>query len=111
MQKVLVKLGFTEIETYIYLYLTEEGPKKGRDIGDALNLYSQQLYSTLKKLQSNGVVNASPEYPRRFSAIMFDKVLDLLIKAKEEQHKALQASKEELLSTWRSMTEKDDEKS
>jgi hypothetical protein len=39
------------------------------------------------------------------------KFLDLLIKTKKEQVKALKANKEELLSSWRSITEKDEEKS
>jgi hypothetical protein len=43
----------------------------------------------------------------RFSALLVEKVLNLLIKAKTEQEKALQESKEELLSTWRSITKKD----
>jgi hypothetical protein len=57
------------------------------------------------------MVNSSSEYPARFSAVLFDKFLDRLIKVKREQAKTLQASKKEILSSWRSLTEKDDEKS
>jgi hypothetical protein len=39
--------------------------------------------------------------------VLFEKLLDFLIKAKKEQQQALQESKEELLSTWRSITKKD----
>jgi len=46
-------------------------------------------------------VNASSEYPARFSAVLFEEVLDLFIKVKTEQQEAIQASKEELLSTWK----------
>jgi sugar-specific transcriptional regulator TrmB len=111
MQKTLINLGFTETDAQIYVFLTTEGPRKARDIAEAVNLYSQQLYRILKKLQNKGMVIASLEYPTLFSAVLFEKVLDLIVKAKKEQHKALQESKKELLSTWRSITEKDDEKS
>ena len=111
MLKTLASLGFTETDAQVYVFLTTEGPKKARDIAEALKLYRRQLYRTLKNLQSKGIVNASPEYPARFSAVLFEKVLDLLIKAKTEQQQALQESKEELLSTWRSITKKDTPKS
>lgn len=107
MHKTLVTLGFTETDAKVYVYLATEGPKKASDTAEALRIYKQQLYRSLKKLQSKGIINASPEYPTRFSAVLFEKVLDFLIKAKMEQQQALQESKEELLSTWRSITKKD----
>jgi sugar-specific transcriptional regulator TrmB len=106
MLKTLVSLGFTETDSQVYIFLTTEGPQKARDIAQALNLRSQQLYRTLKKLRSKGMVNAFPESPARFSAVLFEEALDLLVKAKKEQQEALQESKEELLSTWRSIIEK-----
>ena len=111
MQKILVNCGFTETDAQVYVFLAAKGPQKARDIAGALKLYRQQPYRILKKLQSKGIVNVSPEYPARFSAVLFERVLDLLIKAKTEQKEALQASKKELLCTWRSITEKDNEKS
>jgi sugar-specific transcriptional regulator TrmB len=111
MLKTLVSLGFTETDAQVYVYLATEGSQKARDIAEALQIYKRQLYRSLKNLQSKGIINASPEYPARFSAVLFEKVLDLLIKAKTEQEKALQESKEELLSTWRSITKKDTPKS
>jgi len=111
MLKTLVCLGFRETDAQVYVLLSTEGPKKARDIAEALNLYRRQLYRILKKLQNNGMVNGSSEYPVCFSAVIFEEVLELLVEAKREQHKVLLASKEELLSTWRSITEKYDEKS
>jgi sugar-specific transcriptional regulator TrmB len=111
MLKTLVSLGFAETDAQVYVFLATEGPQKASDIAEALKIYKQHLYRILKNLQRKGIVNASPEYPARYSAVLFDKVLDLLIKAKTEQEKALQESKEELLSTWRSITEKDSPKS
>jgi sugar-specific transcriptional regulator TrmB len=111
MLKTLVNLGFTETDAQVYVFLTTEGPQQAKDIADALEIYKQRLYRVLKSLQRKGIVNASPEYPTRYSAVLFEKVIDLLIKAKKEQEKALQESKEELLSTWRSITKKETLKS
>lgn len=109
--RILVDLGIKRLDAEVYLYLATGEPKKGREISNELKINKQQLYRSLKKLQSKGMVNASPEYPAHFSAVLFDKFIDLLIKAKKEQAKTLQASKEELLSSWRSLTEKENEKS
>ena len=107
MLKTLVKLGFTETEAKVYVFLATEDSQKAKDIASALNLHRQQLYHILKNLQCKGIVNASSAHPARFSAVLFEKVLDYLIEAKTEQQKALQESKKELLSTWKSITKKD----
>ena len=103
----LAKLGFTETDAQVYTLLATEGPQKARDIAETLKLHRQQLHRSLKKLQNKGIVNAYLEYPTRFSAVLFGKVLDLLIQTKMEQQQALQESKEHLLSTWQSITKKD----
>jgi sugar-specific transcriptional regulator TrmB len=104
--ETLVRLGFTETEAKVYVFLDREGPQKARNIAEALNLNRHQLYLNLKKMQRTGIVNASPEYPTRFSAVLFEKILNLLVKTKTEQQKALQESKKELLATWRAITNK-----
>ena len=109
--RILVDLGIKRLDAEVYLYLTTTGPKKGRAVSKELKINKTQLYRSLKELQSRGMVNSSSEYPAHFSAVLFDEVLDLLIKTKKEQVKSLQASKEELLSNWRLITEKDHIKS
>jgi sugar-specific transcriptional regulator TrmB len=106
MQKILVNCGFTETDAQVYVFLATESPQKASDVARALKLSRKQAYRILKNLQSKGVLKASPGYPARFSALVFEKALDILIEVKMEQQKALQASKKELLSTWRSITEK-----
>jgi sugar-specific transcriptional regulator TrmB len=104
--KAIVSIELSETDARVYVFLALNGPHRAREISSRMNLYKAQLYRVLKSLQSKGMVNASPEYPARYSAVLFEKVLDLLIKAKKEQQQALQESKEELLSTWRSITKK-----
>ena len=105
--RILVDLGIKRLDAEIYLYLATTGPKKGQTVSNELKISKTQVYRSLKELQSKGMVNSSSEYPASFSAVLFDKVSDLLVRTKKEQIKALKASKEELLSTWRSIAEKD----
>ncbi len=104
--KTFVSLGLSEVEGEVYFFLAQTGPVKGRDIAKTLKLYKQQLYRGLKGLRAKGMVHATLERPARFSAVSLEKVLDQLMKTKKEQAKALQASREELLSNWRSVIEK-----
>ena len=106
MLKTLVNLGFKKEHAEVYILLATEGPKRARDIAQDLRIHKRQLYRALRTLKNKGVVTVPPGYPTLFSAVLFEKALDLFIEAKTEQQKALQASKEEILSTWRSMTEK-----
>jgi sugar-specific transcriptional regulator TrmB len=101
--KKLVSLGLTRIDAKIYVCLAKRGAQKGRDIRKALRLTKQQLYPSLKKLQNRGIVSSTLEHPARFSAISFERVLDLFIKAKVEETKRLQQSKKEILSKWELM--------
>lgn len=52
MLEILMKLGLTETEAYVYIYITRKGPQKARVIGKVLNLYKQRLYRSLKKCRA-----------------------------------------------------------
>jgi len=84
-----------------------DGPQRGKNIAEALNLYKQQLYRSLKNLRDKGMVSVTLERPSNFSAVPLEKVVDLFVKAKAEQAKVLQESREELLATWKSMIKKE----
>jgi sugar-specific transcriptional regulator TrmB len=107
MKKTLMNLGFADPEAQVYIFLAEEGPHKARDVAEALGIYKQRLYCILGKLREKGVVDSSSDFPAYFSAVVFEKVLDLFMEARIEQQEALKASKEELLSNWRSLVKKD----
>ena len=107
MQKTLINLGFTETDANIYIHLIEEGPRKSSEIAKALKLHKRRIYRTLKKLQSKGMIGTSHECPANFSAVPFDKVLDLFIKANVEEAKRFIQNKEDLISSWRTIIRKD----
>ena len=104
--KTLVDLGLSQVEAEVYFFLAQAGPLKGKDITSTLKLYKHQVYRSLKSLQCKGCIKATLEHPAQFFAVPLEKVLDQFMKEKLGQAKDLQASREELLITWRSMIEK-----
>ena len=107
MLKTLRNFGFAKMDAEVYVYIAKKGPQEGTDIAGALKIRKQQLYPILKKLQNKGLVTVSPEQTQFFSALSFEKALDLLVKGNMEQARAIRENKEELLSNWRDMTERD----
>lgn len=91
------------MDAEVYVYLAKKGPKKGRALANALQVTKQQLYPSLKNLKNKGVVTASLERPALFSAVAFEKVIELLIAIKVEQAKAVKETKKELMDSWRSI--------
>jgi len=101
--KTLVGLGLKEVDAEVYLLLAKEGSQNGRNIAEALKLYKQQLYRSLKRLQGKNIVSATPERPASFSAVPLENILDFWIEVKKEQALALQEGKERLLSSWKTI--------
>jgi|WetSurMetagenome_2_1015567.scaffolds.fasta_scaffold01135_3 sugar-specific transcriptional regulator TrmB len=106
MLDTLVSLGLTRTEAQAYIFLAKRGPHREKELANALKRTTQQLHSSLKNLQAKGIVNATRERTTRYSAVSLEKVLDIFMNAKVEQAKAFQASKEELLASWRSIIKK-----
>ena len=98
MFKVFAGFGLSEMDAQVYVFLSEKSPKKAIEISKALRIYKQKLYPSLRNLQNKGVVSATLEHPARFSAIKFEKVLDLFIEAKMGEAKIIQQEKAEMLS-------------
>ena len=98
--KTLESFGLTQLDSQIYLFLSKTGLQKGRDLTSGLKITKQQLYRSLKTLQSRGIVNATLERPTRFSAVPLEKVLDSFLKAKIEETQRLQQDKDSILSDW-----------
>ncbi len=105
--RALEGLGLERVDAEVYVYLAKKGPQKGLDVAGALKIRKQQLHSILRNLQTKGVVTASSERPALFSAVLFEKALEVLVEANMEQAKVIKESKEELFSIWRIMAERD----
>ncbi|MBA4464327.1 MAG: helix-turn-helix domain-containing protein [Nitrosopumilaceae archaeon] len=101
--KTLEAFGLSRSDSEVYLYLAKKGPRKGSEVANALKISKQQLYSSLKNLKNKGIVNTSFDRPALFSALAFEEVLELLIRIRVDQAKAIRQTKNELLKSWRSM--------
>jgi sugar-specific transcriptional regulator TrmB len=108
--ETLVGFGFKPTDAQVYLFLAKKGPKRGKDLVNSLKLTKQQLYPSLKKLREKGIVNSTYKRPAIFSAVAIERVLDILIKKKIEETQNMIRNKEELISSWRSMTSNNSEK-
>ena len=103
MLKVLTDLGLKKPEAKIYFYLSKRGAKQAHEIVKSLKMKKQQLYPSIKSLQNKAIIKSSLDRPARFSAIPFEKVLDLFARAKMEEAKMIQQNKEKILSDWHSV--------
>ena len=103
----LIGLGLSRTDARVYVFLITRGPKKGRDIANVLQMYKRQLYRSLRSLRVKGIVNVTLEHPAKFSAVPFEKVLDLLAKAKLVEAQGIERNKEEILSEGHSMIKGD----
>ena len=97
-------LGLTRLDSQVYIYLAKKGPQKGQVVSKGLKVQKQQLYRSLKNLQKKGIVTSTLEHPARFSAVSFDKVVDVFVKAKMAEAHQIQENKDEILANWQSIT-------
>lgn len=93
-------LGLSEVDAKIYVFLAINGSCKAKELEKLMNLHKKKVYRSLKNLKNNCVVVSSLDVPAVFSAVSFEKVLDLLSIKKEAQAKALEKTREELLDSW-----------
>ena len=100
MLKTLTTFGFKETDAQLYVYLLTEGAQQAKNVAEALKICKRKLYRDLKKLQQKGIINVNQEHPAEYSAIPFDKILDLLIKTHMKEAQRIEQEKEEILSQW-----------
>ena len=101
--KTLESLGFTQLDAKVYVFLAKKGPQKAGDVAKCLKIPKQSIYFIIKHLQSDGIVTSTVERPAKFSAVPFERVLDLFVNAKMEEAKQIQRNREVILSDWQSI--------
>jgi sugar-specific transcriptional regulator TrmB len=67
---------------------------------------TRKVYRSLKNLRSKEIVNTTLKRPAQFSAVPFDKALNLLIQARLKEARYVEQNREEILSRWNSMMTK-----
>ena len=104
--RILISLRIRKVEAEVYLHLIATGPKKGRELSNELKMNKQQIYHSLKNLRKKGLVKASPKHPALFIAVTIEDALNSFRERKLEEAESLKEKKEELLSRWQSMMNK-----
>jgi sugar-specific transcriptional regulator TrmB len=94
---ILKNSGVTEKEADIYILLAKQGAMNRGEIATSLKKDKAQVSRILKRLQSKGVVESTLEFPRRFTAIPFETIIDLSIKTKREEVAFIENAKKDLL--------------
>ena len=105
-QRVLIaleRLGLSQADAQVYIHLAIRGPQKAGNIADALKLEEELLSQSLKNLQNKGVVDSTLERSALFSALPFDKALELLMKEHMKETQNIERNKDEILSLWQKM--------
>jgi sugar-specific transcriptional regulator TrmB len=96
--KILESFGFKRNEAEVYVYLGKKGPQEVKGLTEALNIKERQLKLILKNLQSRGVVRVRCERATVYSALDFEKTLNLLEKENIQKTKAIRKTLENFKS-------------
>lgn len=101
--KALIDFGLTDRQLEIYLFLAKVGSYTASHLSIASNIHRTEVYQILKELQKKGLVESTLEFPKRFTALPFERALDFLIKSKKDEVEYLEKDKDRLLSLWKSI--------
>ena len=104
--KALTSLGLSESDARVYMFLALKGPTKTGNIVNDLKMSRQQIHRSLKFLQDKRIVFADRKNQDVFSALLFEKALELLIETEEEKTEILQETKKSILQDWKTSTRK-----
>ena len=86
-QEMLMKLGLTQNESKVYLYLNKSGSKIVKDISQDQKIPRTQTYHLLTVLQNKGIVTEISDRPTKFEGIELERALDILINYKQKKLK------------------------
>jgi len=100
---VLKDFKLTENESKVYVFLAKSGSQRAYSISRSLSMHKAQVYRILKNLESRCMVDLTLEKPARYTAVPFEKLIELLIKTKKNDISFLEDNKNELLTQWRSI--------
>ena len=98
----LKTFGVTEKDALVYIYLAKKGPQRAISIAATLNLSKCQLYESLRYLRDNGIVRYYFSRSTEFSAVSFEKAMDLLLQSNLNEVNILEKQRREILSKWKS---------
>jgi sugar-specific transcriptional regulator TrmB len=102
-QAELVKFGLTPNEAKVYIYLAKYGHRRAVEIAKSIHIPRTETYHLLSSLQNKGLVTATFQHPIKFSAVPFDKALNILIDIERERLRTFEKKEKDLLTLWESI--------
>ena len=99
--KILMKLGLTENESKVYMYLNINGSKKAKEISRDQKIPRTETYHLLNSLDKKGLIKQVSERITIFEGIEFEKVLDILMSMELKRIEELQLMRNELNELWK----------
>ena len=102
--KFLQVLGLSKREIQVYMFLAKSGVQSTSFVAKRLKMERVQAYRTFKKLQEKGFIEATLERPTRFTIVPFEALVDTFINAKKNEVANLNEQKQNLLTSWQSIS-------
>jgi HTH-type transcriptional regulator, sugar sensing transcriptional regulator len=102
-EETLSQFGLLKNEIRVYLHLARSGKMKAGEISEAISLHRTETYRILRDLEKKGIVFSIFEKPLKFTAVPFDKAIDLLVDAEKIKIRLLEQEKINLVEIWQSM--------
>ncbi len=102
-EETLSRFGLLKNEIRVYLHLARSGKMKAGEISEAISLHRTETYRILRDLEKKGIVFSIFEKPLKFTAVPFDKAIDLLVDAEKIKIRLLEQEKTNLVEIWQSM--------
>jgi len=108
--KTLAGFGLTRTEAEVYVYLAREGSQITETTAESLSLNERAVSRILDSLLEKGIVSRTSEKSAIFSALPFEKAIDLLVKLHLEETRILEQNRDEIVSQWNSCVKKEQAK-
>lgn len=99
----LVSCGLAEKEARALAHLTHLGKSKVTDLAAAAGLKRAETYQILERLQSRGLVEATLERPRLFTAVAAQRATEILVEEREHALKEITAVRDDLTQRLRQL--------
>jgi len=99
-KSALKNFGLTEKEAEVYIFLAKRGALRTGQISKQLKKNKGQVYRILSNLKKKGVVEATLEFPTRYSAVSLEKTIASFLKSRREEISTVEKTKEDLLRDW-----------
>jgi sugar-specific transcriptional regulator TrmB len=94
---VLKSSGLTENEADVYIFLAKHNVHKGTEIARLLKKDKAQVFRILRRLQTKGYVEATLDVPTCFTVVPFEKIIDSLVKEKQNEVESIKRAKNDIL--------------